>query len=306
MASSKEKPIHADNILPFKERTERDSLLGPRPSAPADTCRLAYCIFFLHGVGHLLPWNFFITAQLYFQAKFTCPHGNNTACYGFNSTFENWFSVASMVPIFVMSAANVWLQSRFHYRLRMVASLVVMLTLFLITTALVGVPVASWTDGFFAVTLLTVFLMNAASSIFQSSTFGFAGVLPNNYTSSVMSGQAVAGVFAAVASLLSQVISSSVQGEQSPQTIADSAYGYFSLACLVLVVCLVSVFFLSKMPFVHHYLEHTSVQVLRQKQQKVVDASLQARVIVRPSYLAIMRKVCLFRWGILTCVENVA
>jgi hypothetical protein len=63
---------------------------------------------------------------------------------------------------------------------------------------------------------------------------------------------------------------------------------------------------LNTQPFVHHYLEHTSVQVLRQKQQKVVDASLQARVIVRPSYLAIMRKVCLFRWGILTCVENVA
>jgi equilibrative nucleoside transporter 1/2/3 len=137
----------------------------------------------------LLPWNFFITAQLYFQAKFTCPHGNKPDCYGFNSTFENWFSVASMVPIFVMSAANVWLQSRFHYRLRMVASLVVMLTLFLITTALVGVRVTSWTDGFFAITLLTVFLMNAASSIFQSSTFGFAGILPNGYTSAVMSGQ---------------------------------------------------------------------------------------------------------------------
>ena len=50
-------------------------------------------------------------------------------------------------------------------------------------------PHSAGTDGFFAVTLLTVFLMNAASSIFQSSTFGFAGVLPNNYTSSVMSGQ---------------------------------------------------------------------------------------------------------------------
>ncbi|CAI8048454.1 Equilibrative nucleoside transporter 1 [Geodia barretti] len=45
------------------------------------------------------------------------------------------------------------------------------------------------------------------------------------------------------------------------------------------------------MPFVDHYLQQTSVQVLRQKQQKVVDASLQTRVIVRPSYLAIMRKV---------------
>lgn len=96
---------------------------------------------------------------------------------------------------------------RFHYRLRMVASLVVMLILFLLTTALVGVPVSTckcihtlWphslpailslgTDGFFAITLLTVFLMNAASSVFQSSTFGFAGVLPHNYTSAVMSGQ---------------------------------------------------------------------------------------------------------------------
>lgn len=45
------------------------------------------------------------------------------------------------------------------------------------------------TDEFFALTLLSVFIMNTASSIFQSSTFGFAGVLPNKYTSSVMSGQ---------------------------------------------------------------------------------------------------------------------
>ena len=83
-----------------------------------------------------------------------------------------------------------------------------MLILFLLTTALVGVPVTScktpqpllnhahWprplspgTDGFFAITLLSVFLMNAASSVFQSSTFGFAGVLPHNYTAAVMSGQ---------------------------------------------------------------------------------------------------------------------
>ena len=57
--------------------------------------------------------------------------------------------------------------------------------------------------------------------------------------------QAVAGVFAAVASLLSQVASSSVHGEQNP--ITDSAYGYFSLACVVLILCLASVFLLSKM-----------------------------------------------------------
>ena len=29
---------------------------------PKDTFLVAYFIFFLHGIGHLAPWNFFITA----------------------------------------------------------------------------------------------------------------------------------------------------------------------------------------------------------------------------------------------------
>ena len=49
--------------------------------------------------------------------------------------------------------------------------------------------IGSGVDAFFAITLVTVFLMNVASSIFQSSTFGFAGVLPSKYTAVVMSGQ---------------------------------------------------------------------------------------------------------------------
>ncbi len=36
---------------------------------------------------------------------------------------------------------------------------------------------------------LPLWLFAVFSAIFQSSTFGFAGVLPPNYTSSVMSGQ---------------------------------------------------------------------------------------------------------------------
>ena len=29
---------------------------------PKDACHFTYMIFYLHGIGHLLPWNFFITA----------------------------------------------------------------------------------------------------------------------------------------------------------------------------------------------------------------------------------------------------
>ena len=60
--STDNRPLNADDIVPIKAPSERDPLLG-RGRGPGDTCRLAYCIFFLHGIGHLLPWNFFITAQ---------------------------------------------------------------------------------------------------------------------------------------------------------------------------------------------------------------------------------------------------
>jgi len=35
-----------------------------KENAPPDRCMSTYLIFFLHGIGHLLPWNFFITAHL--------------------------------------------------------------------------------------------------------------------------------------------------------------------------------------------------------------------------------------------------
>ena len=49
----------------------------------------------------------------YFEAKFKCPTGNSTVhCRGFDRDFENFFSVAAMLPIIIMGVVNVWLQSK--------------------------------------------------------------------------------------------------------------------------------------------------------------------------------------------------
>ena len=52
----------------------------------------------------------------YFEHKFTCPsaNGTDTSCsdHGLGSEFENYFSVAAMLPIFIMTGANIWLQSK--------------------------------------------------------------------------------------------------------------------------------------------------------------------------------------------------
>ncbi len=39
-------------------------LQSVKSDPPPDRLMFTYIIFFIHGIGHLLPWNFFITANL--------------------------------------------------------------------------------------------------------------------------------------------------------------------------------------------------------------------------------------------------
>ena len=59
----------------------------------------------------------------YFQEKFKCPikdsvfatsnHSvGHSHCRGFDGDFENFFGVAAMLPIVIMGAVNIWLQSK--------------------------------------------------------------------------------------------------------------------------------------------------------------------------------------------------
>ena len=48
----------------------------------------------------------------YFSTKFKCPDVENSTCVSFDTRFENYFSVAAMVPIASMTAVNIWLQSK--------------------------------------------------------------------------------------------------------------------------------------------------------------------------------------------------
>lgn len=92
---------------------------------------------------------------------------------------------------------------RISLRLRMIGSMIVILILFVITTAFVKINTDDYQDYFFVFTLTTVFVVNIFSAIVSGGLFGMSGMFPSEYISAVMSGQALGGVVTALAEVIS-------------------------------------------------------------------------------------------------------
>lgn len=109
-------------------------------------------------------------------------------------------------------------------RLRVMGSLLIIVSVFIVTTVLVKVPLEPL--PFFSITMVKIIIINCESVLFislfvfllilfvyqfvslfnpafgavlQGSLFGMAGLLPASYTTPIMSGQGLAGTFAAFA-----------------------------------------------------------------------------------------------------------
>ncbi|KAI2561155.1 solute carrier family 29 member 2 [Homo sapiens] len=87
-----------------------------RGDAPRDSYHLVGISFFILGLGTLLPWNFFITAIPYFQARLAGA-GNSTArILSTNHTgpedafnFNNWVTLLSQLPLLLFTLLNSFL-----------------------------------------------------------------------------------------------------------------------------------------------------------------------------------------------------
>uniref|UniRef100_A0A673J175 Equilibrative nucleoside transporter 1-like n=1 Tax=Sinocyclocheilus rhinocerous TaxID=307959 RepID=A0A673J175_9TELE len=166
-------------------------------NAPRDRYNAVWIIFFILGLGTLLPWNFFMTATMYFTSRLKNGEHNLTANVTvaidnrnvFESKFNNVMTLCAMVPLLIFTCLN---------------------------------------------------------SFIHQSLFGLAGMLPASYTTPIMSGQGLAGTFAAFSMICALASGSALQ---------DSAFGYFITACVVILLAIVSYFALPKMEFFQYYSE---------------------------------------------------
>ncbi|KAM7420031.1 hypothetical protein PAMA_016901 [Pampus argenteus] len=228
-------------------------------NTPRDKYGGVWLIFFMLGLGTLLPWNFFMSATMYFTSRLkdsslVSSSTNETKAAGeqrsiLEAKFNNVMTLCAMLPLLICTCLNSFLHSLIPQRLRVMGSLLVIMVVFMLTAILVKVPLQPL--PFFSVTMVKIVIINSFGAVLQGSLFGMAGLLPASYTTPIMSGQGLAGTFAAFAMICAIASGSELQ---------DAAFGYFITACGVIFLSILSYIMLPKLEFFQYYQERNSKQ----------------------------------------------
>ncbi|CAG7706164.1 unnamed protein product [Allacma fusca] len=218
---------------------------------PKDRYWAVYLIFYFLGITTLVPWNFFTNADKYWMYKFRelsnetmDSHGHLTKTH-FQASFFSYLSIASNVPSTFAFLANTFLSKWFSSKSRILVSLTLTFFIFVLSTALVQVDTDSWQGDFFILTMVTVVLMNSLCSLFQCGLLQVISHFPGEYTTATMSGQALGGIFAAVANIVSIFLAADQ---------ITSAFLYFLVGSLCLLNSLICVIYIPRCIFYKFYL----------------------------------------------------
>uniref|UniRef100_A0A8C8LVE1 Equilibrative nucleoside transporter 1 n=1 Tax=Oncorhynchus tshawytscha TaxID=74940 RepID=A0A8C8LVE1_ONCTS len=242
-------------------------------NAPQDKYNAVWIIFFILGLGTLLPWNFFMTATMYFTSRLKDPAIEGSANLTANATvveadtrnvleskFNNVMTLCAMVPLLIFTCLNSFIHQRIPQNCRIAGSLSVILLVFLLTAVLVKVDMSPL--PFFCLTMIKIICINSFGAVLQGSLFGLAGMLPASYTAPIMSGQGLAGTFAAFSMICALASGSALQ---------DSAFGYFITACVVVFLAILSYFALPRMEFFQYYLESNGSRPAGRDEENKMD-----------------------------------
>ncbi|XP_027712102.1 equilibrative nucleoside transporter 2 isoform X2 [Vombatus ursinus] len=147
-----------------------------RGDAPEDGYHLVGTSFFILGLGTLLPWNFFITAIPYFQARLAVvnvtgePSDTNVTSPGDAFNFNNWMTLLSQLPLLLFTLLNSFLYQCIPEMVRILGSLLGILMLFILTAALVKVDMSP--ELFFSITMASIWFINCGVDA-QTSALGY-------------------------------------------------------------------------------------------------------------------------------------
>ncbi|XP_029359096.1 equilibrative nucleoside transporter 1-like isoform X4 [Echeneis naucrates] len=149
-------------------------------SSPKDKYFAVWLIFFLLGLGTLLPWNFFMTATMYFTSRLkdaspVTSSTNQTEATGehrsiLEAKFNNVMTICAMLPLLLCTCLNSFLHTHISQKLRVMGSLVIIMLVFIVTAILVKVPLEPL--PFFSITMVKIVIINCGSEL-HDAAFGY-------------------------------------------------------------------------------------------------------------------------------------
>nr|XP_027221046.1 equilibrative nucleoside transporter 1-like [Penaeus vannamei] len=174
---------------------------------------LVTLVFYALGMATLLPWNFFITAETYWQ--YTAPQRERGR--------EGWgWSNATLTPlqlsftprssscptcsctVFLLFTSAI--VRRVREMVRQLGSLVLSLATMVIITLFTFIDTDSWQFAFFVITMILIAILNVCVAVLQGSSYGLAGLFPASCMSGMLSGQAISGIFSSLARIISLLV----------------------------------------------------------------------------------------------------
>lgn len=219
-------------------------------NAPEDRFNLNYIVFYFLGMTSILPWNFILMAQDYWLHKFRNISANNSDILTpRQEELQADLSMSSAIPSTIFLILNVMFGYKIKLKYRMIGSYAIMSALMALTTMFVNINTDTWQDEFFHITILIVIAINAASSIACGGLFGIAGQFPSEYMTAVVSGQALGGIFAALADIII------ITFQATPET---SAFFYFIIGTAALVTSILLYVVINQTFFFKYFLMHQS------------------------------------------------
>lgn len=208
---------------------------------PRDVKNYVYIILLIHGIGTLLPWNMFITADQYFKEKVNVNNlsliTNGTREYHYEEkisehlkdNFMYYITIASKLPNVITQGVNFMIQpKRQSLAIRIIWSIVIEAIIFALTMVFAIVDSSNWPNEFVAATLVSVVAINIANGVYQNCIYGVTALLPSKYTNSVVTGMNISGVITSIIMVISVA---------STPDYKMSAIFYFLTAVLFLIVC---------------------------------------------------------------------
>jgi len=238
----------------------KQPLLDEYNSKPVAFNRGVYWVMVLMGAGQLYPYQTIITAADYFDVVFP------------NKKVTYWNTTILMYPATMLALIFIKYGHKLSFSIRIIGSCLIMGLVLAFIPMLA--PLAG-SSGLLAV-LVAVGVTGALMCMTYSGIYAFAGLLPEIYTQSMMTGQAIAGVTVSTTRILTKYFF-----PNSDEGVEAGGRVFFYCGALWLLMCAIGFAVSLQSSFTKHYLKkyHDSQQALLISQNDLLDTKPESPAV---------------------------